>query len=123
MSAESNMVRPASRQTSTRRVASRTSLSPQALKNSLPPPNVPVPRLSTGTLKPEPPSRLDSIAVSPVRRGRNSHASGGPGTRQPSHVAPGEVRHADHGHHDAERHRDGDQVAEHGRVVVALEDV
>src|SRR4051812_46205667 len=49
---------PASRQTSTRRVASATSLAPRALKNSLPPPNVPVPRLSTGTLKPEPPSCL-----------------------------------------------------------------
>ena len=50
------MVSPASRQMSTSRVASATSLAPQALKNSLPPPNVPVPRLSTGTLKPEPPS-------------------------------------------------------------------
>src|SRR5262245_59330384 len=61
MLAESNIVRPASRQTSTSRVASATSLAPQALKNSLPPPKVPVPRLSTGTLKPEPSSCLYSI--------------------------------------------------------------
>src|SRR5271154_6028254 len=64
MSAESNMVRPASRQISTSRVASATSLAPHALKNSLPPPKVPVPRLSTGTLKPEPPSCLYSICSS-----------------------------------------------------------
>src|SRR5215470_7827145 len=57
------MVWPASRQTSTRRVASATSLAPHALKNSLPPPKVPVPRLSTGTLKPDPPSRLYSIRL------------------------------------------------------------
>src|SRR5262245_29994521 len=63
MSAESNMLRSASRQTSTRRVASATSLAPHDLKNSLPPPKVPVPRLSTGTLKPEAPSRLNSIVV------------------------------------------------------------
>ena len=45
------MVRPASRQMSTSRVASATSLAPQALKNSLPPPNVPVPKLRTGHLE------------------------------------------------------------------------
>src|SRR6266542_376984 len=61
MSAESTRVRPASRQISTRRVASATSLSPQALNNSLPPPKVPVPRLNTGTLKPDPPSSRYSI--------------------------------------------------------------
>src|SRR4051794_28741361 len=63
MSAESNIVRPASRQISTSRVASVTSLAPQALNSSPRPPNVPVPRLSTGTLKPEPPrSRYSIIA-------------------------------------------------------------
>ena len=36
---------PASRQTSTSLVASSTPLSPQARKNSLPPPNVPAPKL------------------------------------------------------------------------------
>src|SRR4051794_25732659 len=41
---------------STSRVASATSLAPHALKNSLPPPKVPVPKLSTGTLNPDPPS-------------------------------------------------------------------
>src|SRR3954471_21072371 len=65
MSAESNMVRPASRQMSTSRVASATSLAPQALKNSSPPPKVPVPRLSAGTLNPEPPSCLYSIGLLP----------------------------------------------------------
>src|SRR5580692_6107222 len=63
MSAESNMVRPASRQTSTSRVASATSLAPQALKNSLPPPKVPVPKLKTGILSPEAPSCLNSIRL------------------------------------------------------------
>src|ERR1700733_11353856 len=61
MSAESNMVRPASRQTSTRRVASDTSLPPQALKNSPLPPKVPVPNVRTGTLKPELPSCRKSM--------------------------------------------------------------
>ena len=59
------MVSPASRQMSTSRVASATSLAPQALKNSLPPPNVPVPRLSTGTLNPEPPSCRNSMIDAP----------------------------------------------------------
>src|SRR5258708_377028 len=65
-SAESNIVSPASRQMSTSRVASATSLAPQDLKNSLPPPNVPVPRLNAGTLNPEPPSCLYSIEHSSV---------------------------------------------------------
>src|SRR5277367_2131287 len=46
---------------STRRVASATSVAPQARKNSLPPPNVPVPKLSTGTFNPERPSVRNSI--------------------------------------------------------------
>src|SRR6185437_389352 len=66
MSAESNMVSPASKQTSTSRVASATLLAPHALKNSFPPPKVPVPRLSTGTLRPEPPSCLYSMPASPL---------------------------------------------------------
>src|SRR5262245_6910429 len=62
MFAESNIVRPASRQMSTRRLAPSTLLAPHALKNSLlPPPNVPVPRLSTGTFSPDAPSCLCSI--------------------------------------------------------------
>src|SRR6185295_6229465 len=59
------MLRPASRQISTRRVAPLTSVSPHALKKSLLPPNVPVPRLNAGTLNPDPPSSLNSIAVIP----------------------------------------------------------
>src|SRR5262245_52881330 len=65
MSAVSNMVRPASRQMSTSRVTSATSLEPHALKKSLPPPKVPVPKLRTGTLNPEPPSCLYSIFTPP----------------------------------------------------------
>ena len=61
MSAESNIVTPASRQMSTRREASATSLAPQALKNSPFPPKVPVPKVSAGTFNPEPPSFLYSI--------------------------------------------------------------
>src|SRR5829696_7565778 len=97
MSAESNMVNPASRQMSTSRVASVTSLAPHALKNSLPPPNVPVPRLNTGTLKPECPSRLNSIILppdlpEPHRRdrvaGQGEPAVGREGHAQhPAHVA------------------------------------
>src|ERR1700677_4296673 len=52
---------PASRQMSTRRVASSTPVLPHALKNSFVPPNVPVPIVKTGTLKPDPPSSLCSI--------------------------------------------------------------
>src|SRR5215468_2681644 len=55
------MVRPASSEMSTRRVASATPRPPQALKKALPPPKVPVPRLSAGTMKPEPPSNLYSM--------------------------------------------------------------
>src|SRR5215468_8959639 len=57
------MLRPASRQMSMRRVAPWASVSPQARKKSLPPPNVPVPRLNTGTLNPDPPSCLNSIVM------------------------------------------------------------
>jgi hypothetical protein len=39
-----------------RRVASATSLLPQALKNSVAPPKVPAPQLRTGTRRPEWPS-------------------------------------------------------------------
>src|SRR5580693_4427657 len=46
---------------STKRVASATSLAPQARKNSLPPPNVPVPKLNTGTFKPDLPSCRNSM--------------------------------------------------------------
>ena len=62
-SALSNMLSPASRHTSTRRVASATATAPQGLKNSLPPPNVPVPRVSTGTKRPDPPSCLNSMCA------------------------------------------------------------
>ena len=65
MSALSNMVRPASRQMSTRRVASATSVLPQAPNSSPLPPKVPVPKLRTGTLKPELPRKRYSIAVIP----------------------------------------------------------
>ncbi len=60
----SNMVSPASRHTSTSRVAPATSLAPQALKNSVPPPNVPVPKQSSGILKPDRASCRDSIVGS-----------------------------------------------------------
>src|SRR5437867_3668178 len=63
MSAESNMVRPASRQMSTSLVASAMSDEPHALKNSFEPPNVPVPRLSAGTLNPDPPNSLYSMGL------------------------------------------------------------
>src|SRR6478736_2419646 len=46
---------------STRREASATSLAPHAPKNSPLPPKVPVPKVSAGTLKPEPPSFLYSM--------------------------------------------------------------
>src|SRR4051794_28071414 len=62
MSAESKRLSPASRQMSTMRVASATSLLPQPAKNSPLPPKVPVPKLSAGTFKPEPPSDLYSMA-------------------------------------------------------------
>src|SRR5277367_2976985 len=55
------MLTPASRQMSTRRVASSTPEFPHARKNSLAPPNVPVPRLRTGTFRPERPRILNSM--------------------------------------------------------------
>src|ERR1700724_2208447 len=55
------MVNPASRQMSTNLVASSTPFVPHALKNSFPPPTVPVPNVRTGALKPEPPKNLYSI--------------------------------------------------------------
>src|SRR5262245_51467986 len=61
------MLRPASRQMSISRVAPFASVEPQARKNSVPPPNVPVPRLSTGTLNPDPPSSLYSMAAAFLR--------------------------------------------------------
>src|SRR5258708_31668232 len=60
-SAVSKRFTPASRQISTRRLAPATSVLPQALKNSLPPPKVPVPNESTGTSNPEEPSCLNSM--------------------------------------------------------------
>ena len=49
---------------STSRVASATSVLPQALKNSPLPPKVPVPKLRTGTLKPDWPScRYSMISI------------------------------------------------------------
>src|SRR5215510_3822959 len=62
-SAVSKKFTPASRQMSTRRVASATSELPQALKNSVPPPNVPVPKERTGTSKPDEPNCLYSIGL------------------------------------------------------------
>ena len=62
MSAVSNMFTPASRQMSTSRVASATPVSPQALKNSLLPPKVPVPKLRTGNRESGSPSCRYSIA-------------------------------------------------------------
>src|SRR5437879_13740777 len=62
MSAVSKRLTPASKQMSTIRVASATSLAPHALKNSVPPPNVPVPKLRNGTFKPDVPSWRNSIA-------------------------------------------------------------
>src|SRR5271170_217050 len=55
------MLTPASRQMSTRRVASGTPEFPQARKNSFEPPKVPVPRLRTGTFRPERPRIRNSI--------------------------------------------------------------
>src|SRR3954451_14839650 len=60
------MLIPASRQMSISRVASATSLLPQALNSSPWPPKVPVPKVRTGTLSPEPPSCRYSILVRAV---------------------------------------------------------
>src|SRR5690606_8870695 len=97
VSAESNIVTPASRQTSTRRAASSASLCPNARNISPPPPNVAVPRLSTGTLNPDRPSRLYSIRSLL----RHRHATpGGPGPpedtsrRDPAIRGPGRPAYA-----------------------------
>src|ERR1039457_5390006 len=64
MSAVSKKLRPASMQMSTILRASATSAAPHALKNSSSwPPNVPVPKQSSGTLKPERPSCRYSIRL------------------------------------------------------------
>src|SRR5207248_6384804 len=68
------MFAPASRQISTRRFASATSLEPHALKNSLPPPNVPVPNVSAGTIRPDAPSCLYSKCVLLVNGLRGAYA-------------------------------------------------
>src|ERR1700733_7378063 len=52
---------PASRHISTRRRAPLSSVEPHALKKSPLPPNVPQPKLSAGTVKPDAPNRLYSI--------------------------------------------------------------
>jgi len=54
---------PASRHTSIRRVASSTSVSPHARKNSFPPSNVPVPRQRAGTVSPLFPDGLNSMEI------------------------------------------------------------
>jgi hypothetical protein len=64
-SALSNMTTPASIATSISRLAPLASVSPQCLKNSVPPPNVPVPRLRTGTCNPDRPSCLNSTVTPP----------------------------------------------------------
>src|SRR5258706_1554291 len=80
------MLTPASRQMSISRLASLTSLAPQALKNSLPPPKVPVPSVSTGTLNPELPSCRYSIC-SPLGCAILS-------AKKIPQVAPGDLFHA-----------------------------
>src|SRR4029077_7536387 len=83
-SALSNIDRPASRHTSTRRVASLTSLAPQGLKKSVWPPNVPVPNVRIGTFSPELPSCRYSICVSSSRAVRPVRACrGGSRSRTP----------------------------------------
>src|SRR6187549_3494772 len=88
------MHRPASRQMSTRRVASLTSLEPQALKNSLPPPKVPVPKVSAGTMKPEAPSLRYSMSVLLHESLRRAHAAAHGGLECRGifriHIVPGE---------------------------------
>src|ERR1700750_1251454 len=64
MSAVSNRETPWSRQISTRCSAPFTSVDPQALKNSFEPPKVAVPKLKTGTRRPERPSLRYSIFCS-----------------------------------------------------------
>src|SRR5205809_5433273 len=65
---------------STRLVASATSVSPQALKNSFPPPNVAVPRLKAETFKSEPPTNRYSTSFLSTNRKRYS--------RRRSHIPP-----------------------------------
>src|SRR6187401_3380774 len=68
------MFTPASRQMSTRRVAPSACVEPHALKKSLPPPNVAVPRLRTGTFSPDPPSCRNSMRLpTHARRRADSH--------------------------------------------------
>src|SRR5690349_36693 len=61
VSAQSNKFTPASRHSPTSRAASSVWVLPHVLKNSLPPPKVAVPYVSTGTFSPAPPSCLYSI--------------------------------------------------------------
>src|SRR5262245_876619 len=86
MSAVSKMLTPASRQRPMRRLASSTPVDPQALKNSVPPPKVPVPKQSAETLSPQFPSSLYSIerllVCNPFRRSRPApHAKLSPRSR------------------------------------------
>jgi hypothetical protein len=55
-------------QMSTSLVASSMPVEPQAWKNALLPPKVPVPRVSAGTLNPDLPSCLYSMMMIPVVR-------------------------------------------------------
>jgi hypothetical protein len=57
-------------QMSIKRLAPSASVVPHALKKSLPPPKVPVPKLSTGTLNPDPPNCRYSI-VNPLTSRRS----------------------------------------------------
>src|SRR5665213_1659008 len=75
MSALSNIVTPCSRQISTSRVASAASLEPQPARPPLPP-NVPVPKLSTGTLRPERPNWRYSMCVFPRLLSRKDRSLG-----------------------------------------------
>src|ERR1700742_137816 len=62
MSAVSKKFKPASRQMSIRRRASTTSVVPH-FENIFTPPNVPVPKLKTGTFRPLRPSKRYSISI------------------------------------------------------------
>src|ERR1700691_4687759 len=63
MSAVSNRLTPASKQTSISRLASAAWVEPHALKKSVAPPTCPVPKESAETLRPEPPSSRYSMAL------------------------------------------------------------
>src|SRR5215475_13973011 len=89
------MLTPASKQRPMRRLASSTPVDPQALKNSVPPPKVPVPKHSAETLSPESPSSLYSIEyllsifASPLalaRCGAGRRFSSSPGRRPRSRL-------------------------------------